>query len=165
MQRLRALTVRLAKLPAASLLLTLIALTIIACSDNGSINQATNQLPLDPTAPVIQVTLDEWSVTSSVSTASAGPITFKTSNEGSIPHNLEIYRIGVESDIAKFPTRSGVAHPEEGNGGRIGEIEERLLTALDVVEVTYLLESGRYALLCNIPGHYVAGMFTELSVK
>lgn len=165
MQRLRALTVRLARLPAASLLLTLIALTIMACSDNGSINQATNQLPLDPTAPVIQVTLDEWSVTSSVSTASAGPVTFKTSNEGSIPHNLEIYRIGVESDIAKFPIRSGVAHPEEGNGGRIGEIEERLLTALHVVEVTYLLESGRYALVCNIPGHYVAGMFTELSVK
>ena len=165
MQRLQARAARLAKRAAPFLPLTLITLTAIACSDNGSINQATNQLPLDPTAPVIQVTLDEWSVTSSVSTASAGPVTFKTSNEGSIPHNLEIYRIGVETDIADFPIQSGVAHPEEGNGGRIGEIEERLLTALDAVEVTYLLESGRYALLCNIPGHYVAGMFTELSVK
>ena len=156
---------RLAKLPVTSLLLALIASTIIACSNDGSINQAANQLPLDPTAPVIQVTLDEWSVTSNVGTASAGPITFKASNEGSIPHNLEIYRIGVETDIAEFPTQSGVAHPEEDTGARIGEIEERLLTALDAVEVTYLLESGRYALLCNIPGHYVAGMFAELSVK
>ena len=165
MQRLQERAVRLARLSTAYLLLTLIALTITTCSDNGSIDQATNQLPLDPTAPVVQVTLDEWSVTSNVSTASAGPVTFRTSNEGSIPHNLEIYRIGVESNIAEFPIRSGVAHPEEDNGDRIGEIEERLLTALDAVEVTYLLESGRYALLCNVPGHYVAGMLTELSVK
>ncbi len=30
--------------------------------------------------------------------------------------------------------------------------------------VTLHLDAGRYELICNLPGHYAAGMFTELDV-
>lgn len=31
--------------------------------------------------------------------------------------------------------------------------------------VTLHLEPGRYELICNLPGHYSMGMFTELEVR
>ncbi len=27
------------------------------------------------------------------------------------------------------------------------------------------LEAGKYALVCNLPGHYAAGMFADFTVK
>jgi uncharacterized cupredoxin-like copper-binding protein len=30
--------------------------------------------------------------------------------------------------------------------------------------VTVTLEPGRYELICNLPGHYAAGMYTQLTV-
>ena len=31
--------------------------------------------------------------------------------------------------------------------------------------MTLTLAPGRYELICNLPGHYAAGMFTELTVR
>ncbi len=31
--------------------------------------------------------------------------------------------------------------------------------------VTLHLAAGRYELICNLPGHYAMGMFTELDVR
>lgn len=31
--------------------------------------------------------------------------------------------------------------------------------------LTLKLDKGRYALICNIPGHYAAGMFADFTVS
>ncbi|HXG36027.1 MAG TPA: plastocyanin/azurin family copper-binding protein [Dehalococcoidia bacterium] len=113
----------------------------------------------------VQVTLDEWSIKPNVSTVKAGPITFKADNRGAVAHELEIFSIGRDVDIAKLPLKASKADPEAVGAKEIGEIEEEDLPSKGKDEATFTLQSGRYLLICNIPAHYQQGMYAELKVE
>lgn len=49
---------------------------------------------------------------------------------------------------------------EAGNVGEIGSVKPGQTKALKLK-----LAAGRYALLCNLPGHYGAGQYADLTVK
>ena len=91
---------------------------------------------------------------------SSGDVVLSVSNEGPDDHEL----IVVRGDVSTLPIRAdGITVDEEA-------LEEATLGALEpgapgsVRQLPLHLEPGRYALFCNMAGHYFGGMHAELVV-
>jgi uncharacterized cupredoxin-like copper-binding protein len=92
-------------------------------------------------SPVIEVTLNEWSIEPKTIDATAGVVTFKVTNKGKFPHNFSVISNGQELKKTKnIP------------GGQS-----------DTLEVD--LSAGAYQTICDIPGHKDQGMVGTLTTK
>lgn len=118
------------------------------------------ELSVDPNAPVVNAELGDFFITPDVSEIEAGPVTFNASNVGAIPHELVVIRTDLPVD--QLPVENGKVD-EAAAGEEIGEIEE--FEAGLTIAGTFDLAPGKYALICNIAGHYEGGMFTEFTVE
>jgi uncharacterized cupredoxin-like copper-binding protein len=106
----------------------------------------------------IAVALTEWKVTPSRTTAAAGHVTFDVHNGGAQPHELVVLK---SSKPAARLGKAGTARlPETGHVGEVGELK-----AGADGKTTIDLKPGRYALICNLPGHWTAGMRSDLTVR
>jgi uncharacterized cupredoxin-like copper-binding protein len=80
-------------------------------------------------------------------------------NSGALPHELKAVKTDVAAD--KLPL----------DGPRVDEDEVDVakqtdeLAAGETKDVTFDLSSGRYVLICNIEGHYQAGMRAAFSIE
>jgi uncharacterized cupredoxin-like copper-binding protein len=138
---------------------------LVACASPGS----------SPTASaaaegnVVAVTLQEFAVLPSPSSASAGEITFQVTNDG--PEDIhEFVILRTDLDTAELPTDEHGAVSEDGEGIEvIDEIED--IPVGETQEVTVTLEAGNYVLLCNIfdededEAHYMMGMRVAFPVS
>lgn len=118
------------------------------------------ELFVEPNAPVVAVDLGDFFLTPEATTAEAGAVTFSASNQGDIPHELVIIKTDIPAD--QLPVASGKVD-EDRAGEVIGEIEE--FDPGLTIAGTFDLPPGSYALICNIPGHYEAGMHAEFTVS
>jgi uncharacterized cupredoxin-like copper-binding protein len=118
--------------------------------------------PVATTAPTAAptITLSEWKV-AVASTIKAGTVTFTIANAGTIQHELLVFK----SALAPF------AYPEDKNGDIVedgpgvallsdGENIDVGGTQMRKVDLT----PGTYLFVCNIPGHFKAGMFQVVTV-
>ena len=102
----------------------------------------------------------EWSVTVDAESAVAGEVTFAVANEGSIGHEFLVVKTDFE--VGKIPlvedrfaeSAKGVEIVDE-----IGQFPPGTTASLVVK-----LEPRRYQLVCNLPGHYAAGMHAGFEV-
>lgn len=110
------------------------------------------------TTPV-SVALTEMKVGPAQTFARAGGITFAVTNAGAIEHELVVVR----TDTPDGALRADPAKPgqvvETGSQGEAEDIAAGATTTL-----TLTLPPGAYALICNSPGHYAAGMHTSFTV-
>ncbi|MDA0270518.1 MAG: hypothetical protein O2798_06465 [Chloroflexi bacterium] len=107
----------------------------------------------------VAVVLVDFSVRATPASAPAGTVTFATRNGGTVPHELVVIRSDSEPgalpivdgfvDEAAVDVRGEVAEMPDGGEGSV---------ALE-------LESGRYLLICNVVGHYAAGMVAVVTVE
>src|SRR5512144_253446 len=101
-------------------------------------------------------------------TVSAGTVSFRGRNVGALTHELVVLLL---------PSGQGAGQRTVGGDGRVeetassGEASRSCgVGAGDGIApgasgwVTLRLSSGRYELVCNLPGHYQAGMYTTLTV-
>jgi len=104
----------------------------------------------------VTATLSEHSVKAARGTVPRGQVTFAVRNKGKGTHEL----------LVLWTNATPNALPQNG-----GKVEERGL--VDEVEnvrpgktrtLTVRLKPGRYVLICNIAGHYAAGMHAALRV-
>jgi uncharacterized cupredoxin-like copper-binding protein len=122
------------------------------------------------TGTVVQVELGQTSTTQmfiemSQSFAPSGTVSFLVTNTGTETHEFVV--LATETMAADFPTPGfeGEADrmDEEAKGvlnvGETGDMEPGTSTML-----TLELPEGHYAVLCNLPGHYTAGMHQDLWV-
>ena len=95
-------------------------------------------------------------------TATRGDVTFQVTNLASyIVHEMLIVRIEDENKILPFDeSRNKVDTEGLQTLGSVNEIEPNKSASL-----TINLEPGKYLLYCNIAGHYMAGMWTVVTVK
>lgn len=108
-------------------------------------------------ATAVTVQLKEFKVIPSVRSVRAGKVVFTARNTGKVPHNLVVLRTNLAP--GKLPVAGSVAK-EVGRRGKtpvFGPGKTRRL-ALD-------LKPGKYVLICNVPGHYKAGMFVGFTVR
>lgn len=107
-------------------------------------------------ATKVKLTLVEFKLTPAVKRVAAGKVTFSARNAGKLTHELVVLRTKVLA--GKLPT-SGMAAKETGRVGKIAKIGPGSTKTL-----TLTLKPGHYALICNLPGHYRAGQFADLTV-
>jgi len=110
-----------------------------------------------PLARNVDVTLAQFAVTPSDTAAAAGKVTFRVHNAGTIVHEFVVIR--TPRPAADLPLRDGRAD-ESGNVGETGDLRPGTTKS-----VTLKLSTGHYALICNLPGHYVAGQHTDFAVR
>ena len=109
----------------------------------------------------ISGTLQEWKVTVSPNMATAGEVTFTIKNNGTIGHEFLV----VKTDILDGQIPLDGDHFAEPSPGLevIDEIGE--FPAGTTESLSLALEAGNYQLVCNLPGHYAAGMHTTFVVS
>lgn len=102
------------------------------------------------------------------STVSPGQVTFVARNMGWRTHELVILPLAAGSSAGqRVPGADGTVD----ESGSLGEASAACaagsgegITAGAVGWVTVSLPAGRYEVLCNLPNHYVDGMYQELDV-
>jgi uncharacterized cupredoxin-like copper-binding protein len=102
------------------------------------------------------VKLSDFKVTPSRTSVAHGKVTFNVSNSSGMEHELVVIRTNTRA--AKLKIVNGRASEK----GSVGEVE---LAGHRSRKLTLNLKKGHYALICNVGGHYMAGMHADLTVK
>jgi uncharacterized cupredoxin-like copper-binding protein len=99
-----------------------------------------------------------WIGMSRSSTVARAKVTFNVNvkNVGRLVHELVV----IKTDKPANGLGTGPRVPEDGNVGETGDVQAGAGKALKLK-----LKPGHYALICNIPNHYSAGMHTDFTVK
>ncbi len=102
-------------------------------------------------------------------TVPAGTVSFRVRNVGALTHQLVVLPLPF-GQVAGPRTFGGDGRVEEA--GSSGEASRSCgagggdgITSGATGWVTLRLSPGRYELVCNLPGHYQAGMYTTLIVS
>lgn len=98
----------------------------------------------------------------------AGTVSLRVTNVGYLTHELVVLPLPPAQPVgARSPGADGTV----SEVGSLGEASASCaagagagITSGSTGWVTLQLPAGRYELICNLPGHYAAGMYTELDV-
>jgi uncharacterized cupredoxin-like copper-binding protein len=140
----------------------LLAAAALAGCGAGSDAQPAKQSSASAAKPPVErggdpaVTLSEWKVATPSPQATAGNVTFDARNTGKTAHELVVIR----TDKPAASLGKGARVPEKGNVGETGDLKPGASK-----KVTLALKPGHYALICNLPGHYMQGMHTDVTVR
>jgi uncharacterized cupredoxin-like copper-binding protein len=112
--------------------------------------------------PVVQITELEFHITSDHTTVPHGRITFTSTNAGTVPHELVVMKTDNPPNRLPIDTPNAKA-VEDGQGDKdMGEVED--IAPGSTKSNTLTLPAGHYVLLCNLPGHYLQGMWVPLTL-
>jgi uncharacterized cupredoxin-like copper-binding protein len=98
----------------------------------------------------------EYAMTPVPAEISAGTVTFQVKNEGTLVHEMVV--IKTDKGAANLGTDG-----EADENGAVDEVADLPVGESKTLELD--LAAGKYALVCNIPGHYAAGMYADFTVK
>ncbi len=96
-----------------------------------------------------------------VATVAAGKVTFEVSNGSTdLIHEMVVSPIAArDSTLPYIADENKIDEDAAGHLGEVAELDPGKSGALSVE-----LTPGLYILYCNIPGHYIGGMWTVLTV-
>jgi uncharacterized cupredoxin-like copper-binding protein len=134
-------------------LLSVWAIALSGCGVTGSAGAASGGRPVSITERDFKITAPEQ--------LSAGTVDLSVHNEGPDEHELIVVRQGA----GPLPVRrDGLTVDEDAvEKSKAGGLEPGAPGS--VRELTVQLRPGRYVLFCNMSGHYMGGMHTELLVR
>jgi uncharacterized cupredoxin-like copper-binding protein len=146
------------------LIVAVVAVVAAACS-SGKGGSSSTPSPTPTAATVseheheatVLVHLKEFSVTPQTRSVRAGEVSFDAANDGQSPHELAVIK------TTKAPGALPVANGVADETGDLGEAED--IDAGSSKRVTLVLKPGHYVLICNLAGHYQAGMHTAFTVR
>ncbi len=122
-----------------------------------------------PGATAVPVTLSsssptDMSITLGQDFAPTGKVSFLVANTDSMKHEFVV--LATKTPAADFPISSFEGESNRFNedkaGTNVGETGD--MEAGAVMMLTIDLKSGHYAVVCNLPGHYAAGMHQDFWV-
>jgi uncharacterized cupredoxin-like copper-binding protein len=129
------------------------ALAAVACSgDPGASGQGG-----------VPVTLRDFSVDVADTTPPAGSTRLAITNSGATVHELEVFTVPDGVDPNALPIVNNVADTDSVGMTVVDEVEE--VAPSTTANLTVNLATGRYAFICNLPGHYGLGMHTLVTVE
>lgn len=112
------------------------------------------KMQMDMAMATMGITLDKTSVP-------AGWVTFDATNDSkSIVHEMILSPL--KGDQAELPYLVDENRVDEEGSGYLGEVSE--LDGGKGGSLKVELKPGKYIVYCNIPGHFVSGMWTVLTV-
>lgn len=134
-----------------AVLASLLAVATIAASA-----PAADGAVADTRVAKVTVRLSEWKVVPSAKRVPAGKVTFVARNVGNVPHNLVVLRTN------RAPGKLPLAGNRAKEVGRVGKTP--VFRPGQTRRLAPTLKTGKYVLICNVPGHYKAGMFVGFRV-
>lgn len=159
-----------------------VVILMVALAGCGAAGAPAASKPAGPESGRVNVEIHAFEVEPDIATVKAGPITFFVSNTDVQKHEMLVVPFPdaptSQSDV-KAATQSVAAGPLEQVMSRmvydtsVLRLDEDALGSLGEVadieggqsgEVTLDLAPGTYLLLCNLPVHFQAGMWTKLTV-
>lgn len=111
----------------------------------------------------LEIKMGEFYFSPKDATAKAGPTTIEAPNEGTVEHELVVFKS--DMNPADLPTEANGEVAEEKmdkvaeSAGEIPDVE-----AGETKSEDFELTPGKYVIFCNLPGHYAAGMYGTLTV-
>lgn len=141
---------------ATTVVLAVLCLGLSACGDDDEGGDIDGDA-----AGTVDVTLSDFSIKLSTTTAPAGEVTFAVQNEGPSTHEFVVFRTDLDPDALPTDDVGDVAESDEF--APVDEIEDIEDGANPELAVD--LEAGDYVLICNIAGHYRQGMHAALTVS
>ena len=108
---------------------------------------------------VVNAVLSDMKVSVDRASVPAGDVTFLIRNNGSIVHELVLLKTGARFDALPPNPDEATKAFEDIHIGETGEMDIGAFGAFDAI-----LGPGHYVLLCNEPGHYMAGMSIDFTV-
>ena len=112
-------------------------------------------------SPVV-ATEKDFAIGLDAKSSSSGETTFNVHNDGPSTHEFVVFKTDLAQDALPVGDDGNV--DEEGEGvTHIDEIED-IGNGCDA-SLTVDLDPGNYVLICNLPGHYAAGMHAEFTIK
>jgi uncharacterized cupredoxin-like copper-binding protein len=105
--------------------------------------------------------LSEWHIAAPVA-IKAGTVNLEAANFGSIQHELLVFK----SDLppSAYPLDKNGDIVEDGPGINLISDGDNIDPGRTQTRTVDLSQAGSYLFVCNIPGHFKAGMFSELTV-
>lgn len=101
--------------------------------------------------------------------AVAGPVSFRVHNVGTVTHELVVLPARAGQVAGRRPVEPDARVAEAGSRGEAsrdcGPGAGKGIPAGATGWVTLTLTPGSYELVCNLPGHYAAGMSSNLLVQ
>jgi len=97
----------------------------------------------------------------SATSADAGTVTFTVSNTGTVEHEFVV--LSTDLAAADLPFDASANEAEEEGDGVTPVDEIGSIMPGEVKTLTVDLPAGHYALICNLPGHYQAGMRADFT--
>jgi uncharacterized cupredoxin-like copper-binding protein len=118
--------------------------------------------PAQPATPgPVTVSLTNFKLTASTTSAKAGDVTFVATNSApDIQHELIVIKTDLPADKLVVGSDDRV---DEESMTSMGEVSE--LDAGKNGTLTVNLAAGHYVLICNIAGHYRQGMYVDFTVN
>ena len=105
--------------------------------------------------------VSEWAVHTTANRAYSGDVTFAITNFGTITHEFLVVKTDIEP--GKLPLTSENRFSEDFSGLEVvDEIAEYDVNTTGLLKVN--MAPGKYQLVCNIAGHYKAGMWMGFEV-
>jgi uncharacterized cupredoxin-like copper-binding protein len=137
----------------------LAALAVAGCGSSSSTKGAS--APAKPSAQAsrpqqVPVNLADFKIAQAKTHLHPGKVVFDVKNTGKVAHEFLV--IQTAKPAAKLGHGSRV--PEKGNIGETGNVKPGASKTL-----VLNLHKGHYAVICNDPGHYMAGMHKDLLVS
>jgi uncharacterized cupredoxin-like copper-binding protein len=133
----------------------------LAACGSGSSSSSTSAATQPAGAGPVKVTEKDFKLDLATTSAKAGKVSFSVHNLGPSEHEFVVFQTDLAPD--KLPTKSdgnvdeegaGVKHIDEIGGIKVGKTEP---LSID-------LTAGRYVVICNLDGHYAAGMHEVFTV-
>ena len=106
--------------------------------------------------PLVAVQVDEFSVFPATQGAPIGKVKFVVTNVGRLEHEFVVIK-------TNKPAGNLLKGREANETGAVGEIDG--VPAGQAKTLTLTLRKGHYALICNLPGHYLTGQFADFYVR
>lgn len=115
-----------------------------------------------PAAGPLNVDLTEYAVNSSATIVKAGQVTLNISNSGKIQHELLVFK----ADLAPstYPVADGDVDEESPAVNKVSD-GDNLDPGGTQARTVDLTQPGTYLFVCNLPGHFAAGMYEQVIVK
>jgi uncharacterized cupredoxin-like copper-binding protein len=109
----------------------------------------------------IPAALSEWHV-AAPGTIKAGTVILEAANFGTIQHELLVFK----SDLppSAFPVDKNGNIIEDGPGINLVSDGDNIDPGKTQTRTVNLTQPGSYVFVCNIPGHFKAGMFSSVTV-
>ena len=111
------------------------------------------------TKTTVKAELKDLTITLDKVKAPSGQVVFEAKNTGALPHELK----AVQTDLPVGSLPVADAKADESKLKLAGTIKE--FPGGKTESGAFSLQPGKYVLICNVPGHYQAGMHATFTVE